>query len=77
MFFRSWVYFWSFGGVFVRFLVVLEWSEGCFGRSFGGLEGSWALFRGVLGRLEGVLGSLGTVLAAHEAINGSFWDATC
>ena len=38
----SWVDFWSFGGVFVRFLVVLEWSEGCFGRSFGGLGGSWA-----------------------------------
>ena len=31
---------------------------------------------GLLSRLEGVLGSLGTVLAAHEAINGSFWNAT-
>ena len=40
--FGSWVDFWSFGSVFVRFLVVLEWSEGCFGRSFGGLGGSWA-----------------------------------
>ena len=35
--FGSWVDFWSFGGVFIRFLVVLGWSEGCFGRSFGGL----------------------------------------
>ena len=38
----------------------------------------------LLGRLEEVWGcswelwgSLGTVLAAHEAINWSFWDATC
>ena len=31
---------------------------------------------GLLGRLEGVLGSFGTVLAAHEAINSSFWNAT-
>ena len=29
----------------------------------------------LLSRLEGVLGSLGTGLAAHEAINGSFWNA--
>ena len=28
---------------------------------------------GVLGRSWGLLGPLETVLAAHEAINGSFW----
>ena len=50
------------------------------GRSWAALGGSWALFGRLLGRLEGVLGCswellgpLGTVLAAHEAINGSFW----
>ena len=31
---------------------------------------------GLLGRLERLLGSFRTVLAAHDAINGSFWNAT-
>ena len=50
--FGSWVDFWSFGSVFVRFLVVL-----------GGLRVSWKLFLGVLGALGPLLGDLGSVLA--------------
>ena len=57
-------------------------------RSWGGLGPLWGGLGpslkeglgGLLDRLEGVWGcswgpggSLGTVLAAHEAINGSFW----
>ena len=46
----------------------------------GALGPSWEGLGRLLGRLEGVLGSswellgsLGTVLAGHVAINGSFW----
>ena len=68
--FGSWVDLWSFGNVFVRFLAVLEWSEGCFGRSFGGL--------GLLGALGPLLGDLGSVLAGlgrSWAALGRFWAA--
>ena len=34
---------------------------------------NWFRLEGVLGCSWGLLGSFGTVLAAHEAINGSFW----
>ena len=52
---------------------------GVLGRSWGALGPSLEGLGALLGRLErvlgcswGLLGSLGTVLAAHEAINGSF-----
>ena len=55
-------------------------SGGGLGPLLGALGPSWDGLGGLLGRLEGVLGSswgllgpLGTVVAAHEAINGSFW----
>ena len=72
--------------------LVIDWSQdslktvqrGLLGSSWGGsgpllgaLGPSLEGLGGLLSRLEGVLGSLGTVLAVHEAINGSFWDATC
>ena len=76
--FGSWVDFWSFGGVFVRFLVVLEWSEGCFGRSFGGLGGSWAApgrswvgpgrSRALLGRSWRILGRSWPLLSRSWAL---------
>ena len=56
---------------------VLGPSLGGLGPLLGALVPSFEGLGGLLSRLEGVLGSLGTVLAAHEAINGSFWDATC
>ena len=46
------------------------------GLLLGALGPSLEGLGGLLSRLEGVLGSLGTVLAAHEAIYGSFWNAT-
>ena len=55
-------------------------SWGDFGPLLGTLGPSLEGLGGLLGRLEGVLGcswrllgSFGTVLAAHEALNGSFW----
>ena len=65
--FGSWVDFWSLGSVFVRFFVVLGWSEGCFGRSFGGLGG--------LGPLLGDLGSVLAGLGCSWAALGRFWAA--
>ena len=74
------------------FDLVIDWSQdslktvprGLLGSSWGGLGPllgalgpSLEGLGGLLSRLEGVLDSLGTVLAAHEAINGSFGDATC
>ena len=54
-----------------------EGSWGGLGPLLGALGPSLEGLGGLLSRLEGVLGSLATVLAAHEAINGSFWNATC
>ena len=55
-------------------------SWGGLGPLLGALGPSWEGLGGLLGRLEGVLGCswellgpLGTVLAAHEAVYGSFW----
>ena len=56
---------------------VLGPSWGGLGPLLGALGPSLEGLGGLLSHLEGVLGSLGTILAAHEAINGSFWDATC
>ena len=65
--FGSWVDFCSFGSVFVRCLVVLEWSEGCFGRSFGevSLFDVWSF------GLRSVLGAHLEILKALEAYLGS------
>ena len=46
---------------------------GALGPSLDGLGGLLGRLEGVLGRSWGLLGPLETVLAAHEAINGSFW----
>ena len=83
LFFGSWVDFWSFGSVFVRFLVVLEWSEGCFGRSFGGLESSWAApgrswvgpgrSRALLGRSWRILGRSWPLLSRSWLILSRSW----
>ena len=64
----------SCDGLVPRWVLGSSW--GGLGPLLGALGPSLEGLGGVLSRLEGVLGSLGTVLAAHEAINGSFWDAT-
>ena len=46
---------------------------GALGPSLEGLGALFGCLEAVLGCSWGLLGSLGTVLAAHEAINGSFW----
>ena len=81
--FGSWVDFWSFGSVFVRFLVVLGWSEGCFGMSFGGLGGSWAApgrswvglgwSRALLGRSWPILGRSWPLLGRSWLVLGRSW----
>jgi len=46
---------------------------GVLGPSLGGLWGLLGSLEGVLGCSWELLDPLGSVLAAHEAINGSFW----
>ena len=57
------------GGVLGRLGVVL-------GRSWGLLGPLWTVLGGFWAVLRASWAALGTVLAAHEAINGSFWNAT-
>ena len=47
---------------------------GALGPSLESLEGPLGRLEGVLGCSWELLGSSGTVFAAHEAINGSFWN---
>ena len=48
---------------------------GALGPSLEGLGGLLGRLEGVLGCSWALLGSFGKVVAAHEAINGSFWNA--